>query len=68
MVTKEYIEKNIKDGWQLNPNEKVVNGILKGLNRCNGECLCSNDSYDKHCPCSNYRENNYCCCKLYIKI
>lgn len=67
MVDLNYIKSNIKEGWILNPNEKVVNGIIKGLNRCNGECPCCNDSEDKHCPCSNYREYNRCCCTLYIK-
>ena len=59
--------KNLKNGWIINPNEKIVNGIIKGINRNNGECPCSNDSDDKHCPCSNYRLNDKCCCKLYIK-
>lgn len=67
MITLEQIEKNLKPGWIINPNEKVVNGIIKGLNRCNGECPCNNNSYDKNCPCSNYREHDHCCCNLYIK-
>jgi ferredoxin-thioredoxin reductase catalytic subunit len=67
MITKEYLIKNIKEGWRLNPNEKVVEGVLKGINRCDGECPCNNNSTDKRCPCSNYRENDYCCCKLYVK-
>ena len=29
MVDIEYVKANIKDGWQLNPNEKVVNSIIK---------------------------------------
>ena len=45
-----------KEGWMLNPNDKVVNAILKGVERNNGECPCHNDGYDKHCPCSDYRE------------
>ena len=32
----------IKDGFILNPNEKVVNGILKGLERNGGHCPCHN--------------------------
>ena len=56
MIDIEYVKKNIKKGWILNPNEKVVNGIIKGLNRCNGECPCSNNSREKQC-----------CCNLYIK-
>lgn len=67
-MTLEEIKANIKDGWQLNPNEKVVNGIMRGLERCNGLCPCNNNSEDKRCPCSNYREHDYCCCKLYVKI
>lgn len=67
MIDIEFVQQNIKNGWKLNPNEKVVNGIIKGLNRCNGQCPCQNDAYDKTCPCSNYRENNKCCCNLYIK-
>lgn len=68
MVDIEYVKNNIRSGWQLNPNEKIVNSIIKGINRCEGECPCNNDSEDKHCPCSNYRLNNKCCCKLYVKI
>jgi ferredoxin-thioredoxin reductase catalytic subunit len=66
-MTFEEVQQNCKEGWILNPNEKVVNAIIKGINRCDGECPCDNNSYDKMCPCSNYRENNYCCCKLYVK-
>lgn len=43
-------------GFQLNPNDKVVNAILK---RC--------ESNGGHCPCRHYREDNVCCCNLYIK-
>jgi len=68
MMTIEKAQENIKDGWQLNPNEKVVNAIIKGINRCNGECPCANDAIDKMCPCSNYRLNDKCCCQLYIKL
>lgn len=68
MVDIEYVKNNVRPGWQLNPNEKVVNGIIKGINRCNGDCPCNNDAEELHCPCSNYRLNNKCCCKLYLKI
>ena len=40
-----------KEGWVLNPNDKVVNGIFKMVERNNGECPCHNNSEDKHCPC-----------------
>lgn len=66
-MTLDEIKANIKEGWILNPNEKVVTAIMRGITRCEGECPCANDSEDKYCPCSNYRLKDYCCCKLYIK-
>ena len=44
MVDLEYVKGNVREGWMLNPNEKIVNGIIKGINRCNGDCPCNNDS------------------------
>lgn len=58
--------KGIKEGFILNPNPKVVAGVIKGINRNEGECPCHNESRDKRCPCSNYREEGHCCCSLYI--
>ena len=57
-----------KQGWILNPNDKVVNGILKMVERNDGECPCQNDSEDKHCPCSNYQLKDICHCGLYLKV
>jgi ferredoxin-thioredoxin reductase catalytic subunit len=57
----------VKEGWKLNPNEKIVKGVTRGIERNNGECPCHNDSEDKHCPCSNYRLRDHCCCSLYVK-
>ena len=59
-----------KEGCELNPNDKIVNGILKRLEVCNGECPCDNPGEtieDRLCPCKEYRENNICHCTLYIK-
>ena len=67
MVDINYIKNNVKEGWAINPNEKIVNAIIRGINRNNGQCPCNNNSVDKYCPCSNYREKGYCCCRLYIK-
>lgn len=58
----------IKTGWVLNPNDKVVNSILKRCELNNGECPCYNESADKHCPCSDYRDNDMCHCGLYLKM
>ena len=57
-----------KEGWGLNPNDKVVNRVLKMVERANGECPCHNTGIDKHCPCSDYRENDVCHCGLYVKL
>lgn len=58
----------IKEGWQLNPNPKVVASITKGIERCDGECPCHNTGKDKKCPCSDYRENDICHCNLFVKM
>lgn len=54
----------IKEGWQLNPNEKVVNGITKAIKRNNGECPCVHPENDGSltCPCDGYIVRNKCCC------
>lgn len=67
MVDIQYIQSNIKEGFQLNPNEKVVNAIIKGINRCDGDCPCNNSSVNKKCPCSNFVEHDICCCNLYVR-
>ena len=56
-----------KPGWKLNPNDKVVNSILRMVEKNNGECPCVNNGRDKMCPCSEYREENNCHCHLYVK-
>lgn len=56
-----------KKGWMLNPNDKVVNNIIKRCIDNKGECPCYNNSIDKRCPCSDYRDNDICHCGLYIK-
>ena len=67
-MTIEEARSNCKDGWVLNPNEKVVNAIINRINKCEGNCPCMNDSEDKHCPCSNYRLKDHCCCGLYTVL
>jgi len=64
------METLIKEGWQLNPDPKVVAGISKALQRCEGHCPCQNPykgTDDDICPCRAYREDDHCCCNLYIK-
>lgn len=60
-----------KEGWQLNPSDKVVNSILKRIEACSGECPCVNPGKtlgDRLCPCKEYLENDVCHCNLYIKL
>jgi hypothetical protein len=40
-----------KEGWILNPNDKVVNNILKMIENNDGHCPCYNDCGDTKCPC-----------------
>lgn len=61
-----YMEYFVKDGWMLNPSEKVVGSITKAIERNGGLCPCYNTSTDPHCPCTDYRENNECHCSLYV--
>lgn len=59
-----------KEGWMLNPNDKVVNSILQRVEQNGGECPCPNPGKtfeDRCCPCKEYRENNCCHCTLYVK-
>lgn len=56
-----------KEGWVLNPNDRVVNAILRRCEANNGECPCHNTGEDKKCPCSDYREKDICHCSLYLK-
>ena len=59
----------VKKGWKLNPNEKVVKGIIKAVERNDGKCPCvhpDNDG-DLTCPCESYRLRDKCCCQLYVK-
>lgn len=59
-----------KEGWELNPDDKIVNAILKRLEVTGGVCPCDNLGKllsDRFCPCKNYRENDICHCTLYVK-
>lgn len=63
-----------QDGFTLNPNDKIVNGVIKGIKRCNGQCPCYHaqegekpiPEEDLICPCKEYRENKHCRCNLYV--
>lgn len=58
-----------KEGWDLNPNDKVVNGIINALGRTGGHCPCNHPERRGHdqCPCSEYLTYDNCICHLYVK-
>lgn len=58
-----------KEGWILNPNDKIVNAILSRCEQNNGICPCVHpeDDGDLNCPCESYRLRDKCCCNLYLK-
>ena len=59
-----------KEGRILNPNDKIVNGILKRLEATQGECPCHNPGEtkeDRMCPCVSYMQYDKCCCNLYVQ-
>ena len=61
-----------KEGWDLNPNDKIVNSILNRCEKNDGNCPCHHDDkiYDGrnlHCPCTDYRMKDECVCGLYVK-
>ena len=57
-----------KAGWDLNPDDQVVNSIIRMLDKNGGHCPChSNDSVGHNiCPCSSYTQHNKCHCNLYV--
>jgi len=82
MDKEEYKKYAKKNGIKLNPNEKIVDGIIAGLKRNEekyGEryCPCRRVTGDKEidkkiiCPCVYHKEeiekDGYCYCKLFVK-
>jgi ferredoxin-thioredoxin reductase catalytic subunit len=60
---------NVKEGWKLNPNERIVNGIVQGLGRNDGHCPCHHPERRGNdiCPCTEYLKYDTCYCQLYVK-
>ncbi len=71
-----------KQGFKLNPNKKIVNGIIKGLlknKQKHGEIYCpcrrvtNNKQKDKKiiCPCIFHKQEikslGHCLCRLFAK-
>ena len=58
-----------KKGFILNPDDKIVNNILRALGKNDGHCPCKHPEREGHdqCPCSQYLQKDECYCGLYIK-
>ena len=61
-----------KEGWTLNPDDKIVNAILKRCEKNDGFCPCAHEPllYDGRslkCPCTDYTMKDKCVCGLYVK-
>ena len=61
-----------KEGWDLNPNDDIVNSILRRCEANDGFCPCvhNTDNYegkDLFCPCTDYLKKDNCICGLYVK-
>jgi len=61
-----------KEGWMLNPNDRIVNAIVRRCGKCGGLCPCAHETEDYegkdlHCPCTDYTVKDVCVCGLYIK-
>jgi ferredoxin-thioredoxin reductase catalytic subunit len=58
-----------KDGWELNPDDNVVNHIIEELAVNYGHCPTHVENRIGHdqCPCSSWLTNSKCYCNLYVK-
>ena len=58
-----------KEGWDLNPDDMLVNNIFRALERCGGHCPCHHKQRHGHdiCPCHEYIRYDNCICGLYVR-
>ena len=58
-----------KEGFKLNPDDRIVNNIFRALERCDGHCPCHHPEREGHdqCPCTEWIKNSRCFCGLYVK-
>lgn len=81
-IKKKYAEYAEQNGFKLNPNEKIVENIIKGLlgnEQKHGAryCPCRRVTGDKLkdaqiiCPCAFHRDelegDGHCFCRLFVK-
>ena len=58
-----------KDGFDLSPDDNVVNNIFRSLEKRDGHCPSIHLERNGHdqCPCSQYLTYGECYCGLYVK-
>ena len=55
--------------YRINPNKKLVDTIMEGLQRKDGHCPCRLKEDDTTlCPCDEFIKEGICKCKLFIPI
>ena len=63
----DYVSENGKR-LTINPNQKVVDAIVKRIELRDGYCPCRvKENNDTICPCLDMRKIGHCCCKLYLE-
>ena len=57
-------------GFDINPNDVIVNDVLKQLDLNHGHCptLVKDRVGHDQCPCSAYLQDKTCYCGLYVSI
>lgn len=58
----------IHQGFELNSDDKKVDGILAALERRDGQCPCGGNGAQFRCPCIIMRTKGICKCGLYKTI
>ena len=58
-----------KEGYEINPDDKIVNDIFRMLEKNEGHCPCHHPEREGHdqCPCTDWIKNSKCYCGLYVK-
>jgi ferredoxin-thioredoxin reductase catalytic subunit len=55
--------------FRINPNKKLVDVIIEGLQKKDGHCPCRINVDDTTlCPCDEFIKDGICKCKLFIPI
>jgi ferredoxin-thioredoxin reductase catalytic subunit len=53
--------------YKLNPDKKIVDGVITGLKTKDGHCPCSvGKTPENKCPCVGLKTKGICHCGLYI--